>query len=108
MASWYILSSMGLYPFCPGTPTYMFTSPLFSKIILHLPDDKTFVIQAPNNNDKNVYVQSRKLNNVDYTPTGMPYTDIMRGGVLDLEMGSDAKIHSVATKDLPYSVTPYK
>jgi predicted alpha-1,2-mannosidase len=107
-ASWYILSSMGLYPFCPGTPTYMFTSPLFSKITLHLPDNKTFLIQAPNNNDNNVYVQSRKLNDVNYTPTGMPYADIMRGGVLDLEMGPDAQIHAVEVKDLPYSATPYQ
>ena len=106
MASWYILSSMGLYSFCPGTPTYMFTSPLFSKITLHLPEDKTFVIQAPNNSDKNVYVQSRKLNGVEYAPTGMPYIDIMQGGVLSLEMGPDAKTRSIETKDLPYSATP--
>src|ERR1039457_6988314 len=62
MASWYLLSSIGLYPLCPGTPTYMFTSPLFPKATLHLPQDRTFVITAASNNEKNVYVQRWQLN----------------------------------------------
>jgi putative alpha-1,2-mannosidase len=52
MASWFLLSSIGLYPLCPGTPAYMFTSPLFPKTVLHLPQDRTFVITAWPNNEK--------------------------------------------------------
>ena len=109
MASWYILSSIGLYPFCPGTSMYMFTSPLFPKITLRLPDGKNVCHHGSGTtSDKNVYVQSRNLNGVDYTQTGIPYADIMQGGVVNVEMGPDAKIRSVETKDLPYSETPYK
>ncbi len=108
MASWYILSSMGVYPFCPGTPTYMFTSPLFPKITLHLSGDKTFTIVALGNKDKTIYVQSRKLNGIDYSSTGISYANIMEGGVLDVKMGPEARMHSIETKDLPYSATPFK
>lgn len=108
MASWFILSSVGLYPFCPGTSTYLFTSPQFSKVTLHLPRDREFVITAPTNSDKNVYVQSRTLNGSDYTQTGIPYSEIMQGGVVNMEMGPEAKTRSVEAHDLPYSATPYK
>jgi putative alpha-1,2-mannosidase len=31
MASWYILSAMGIYPLTPGHPSFVLTSPLFRK-----------------------------------------------------------------------------
>jgi putative alpha-1,2-mannosidase len=48
---------MGFYPLCPGTTQYVFTSPVFSKITLRLPENKAFVITATSNNEENVYVQ---------------------------------------------------
>ena len=106
MASWYVLSSMGFYPLCPGTPQYVFTSPLFSKITLHLPSDKTFVITAWGNNERNVYVQKRQLNGVEDSRTWINHQDIMQGGELHLDMGGDANMRSVSADDLPYSASP--
>jgi len=106
MASWYVLSSIGLYPLCPGTPEYVFTSPLFPKITLHLAQEKDFVITAPANDAKNVYVQQRQLNGVDDQRTWITYQDIMQGGELHLDMGPEAKIRDLPTEDLPYSATP--
>ena len=106
MASWYVLSSIGLYPFCPGTPDYVFTSPVFPKITLHLAHDKTFVIAASSNNERNVYVQQRQLNGVEDSRTWITHNDIVRGGELQLDMGSAAKMRSVRNADLPYSESP--
>ena len=36
MSAWAILSMMGLYPDCPGSPYYTLTTPVFSKVTLHL------------------------------------------------------------------------
>lgn len=36
MSAWLIFSMMGLYPDCPGTPSYALTKPVFDKVILHL------------------------------------------------------------------------
>ena len=36
MSTWLLFSMMGLYPDCPGTPSYALTKPAFKKVILHL------------------------------------------------------------------------
>jgi predicted alpha-1,2-mannosidase len=45
MAAWYILSSFGFYPLCPGKPEYILGAPLFSRSTVHLPNGKTFVVE---------------------------------------------------------------
>jgi predicted alpha-1,2-mannosidase len=106
MASWYVFSSIGLYPLCPGTPSYMFTSPLFGKITLRLPGNKTFVITAASRSEKNVYVQSRQLNGRDDVRTWITHDDIMRGGELRVNLGPTANMRAIADEDLPYSASP--
>jgi predicted alpha-1,2-mannosidase len=105
MASWYLLSSIGLYPLCPGTPQYVFTSPLFSKITIHLPEDKTLVITASSHNRSNLYVQERQWNGADDTRTWINYQDLMQGGELHLKMSETANMRAVKDEDLPYSVS---
>ena len=105
MSSWYLLSSIGLYPLCPGTTSYMFTSPLFSKITLHLPQDKTFTITASSNSERNLYVQKRRLNGTDDNKTWITHNDITQGGALDLNMGPEANMRAVSDEDLPYSAS---
>lgn len=36
MSAWYIMSSLGMYPLCPGNPRYILTIPQFSKATIHL------------------------------------------------------------------------
>lgn len=45
MAAWYILSSLGFYPLCPGKPEYILGAPLFSRSTVHLPNGKTLVVE---------------------------------------------------------------
>ncbi len=45
LSSWYLFSSLGLYPVA-GTPTYALASPLFERAEIDLPDT-TLVISAP-------------------------------------------------------------
>jgi predicted alpha-1,2-mannosidase len=105
MASWYVLSSIGFYPLCPGTTEYVFTSPAFAKITLRLPGNKTFVITASSNNQKNVYVQKRQLNGKAVGRTWITHDDIIQGGELHLEMGPNANIQHLSEEDLPYSAS---
>jgi predicted alpha-1,2-mannosidase len=106
MASWYVLSSIGIYPFCPGAPFYIFTSPLFPKIVLHLQQNKTFSINSPTNSEANVYVQARQLNGHPDTRTWILQNDIINGGQLQLEMGPQLKTRPISNEDLPFSATP--
>ncbi len=45
MAAWYILSSLGFYPLCPGKPEYILGAPLFARATVHLPSGKTLVVE---------------------------------------------------------------
>lgn len=45
MAAWFILSSLGFYPLCPGKPEYMIGQSLFPAITVHLPQGKTLHIE---------------------------------------------------------------
>jgi len=105
MASWYILSSLGFYPFCPGTAEYLVTSPAFTQATIHLAGNKKFVITASANSDKNVYIQKHLLNGHTETKTWISHLDIILGGELRFEMGPDPKTDRLDGGDLPYSAS---
>ncbi|MCR5851123.1 MAG: GH92 family glycosyl hydrolase [Bacteroidaceae bacterium] len=44
MSSWFIFSSMGLYPVCPSSDRYMLSAPRFQRITLNLQNGHRFVI----------------------------------------------------------------
>jgi len=106
MASWYLLSSIGLFPLCPGNPAYVLGSPLFSKVTLHPSQAGSFVITASSQGDGNVYVRRRTLNGAVYTRTWIAHADIAKGGELSLDMGPEPDTRTVAVADLPYSASP--
>lgn len=105
-SSWYVLSAMGFYSVCPGTDEYVLGSPVFKRTTITLEDGKKFVIEAANNNQKNVYIQSAKLNEMDFTRNFLRHEDIVKGGTLKLEMSSQPnKTRGLSLKDLPFSVS---
>jgi len=108
LASWYILSSIGLYPFCPGDPAYLVTSPAFPKIIIHLPDKKTLLITSSGYSDTNVYIQKRLFNGVEDSKTWISHDDILRGGELHFEMGPVPNMNRITEEELPYSASKTK
>ncbi|MEP6682140.1 MAG: GH92 family glycosyl hydrolase [Parafilimonas sp.] len=106
MSSWYVLSALGLYSVCPGTDQYVIGSPMFKKITITLENGKQFIIEANNNSAKNVYIQSAKLNNVEYNHNWITYDDIVNGGMLHLEMSDTPnKSRGINDEDKPFSVS---
>jgi len=87
LSSFYVFSAMGFYPVTPGTPYYAIGSPLFSKIEIDLGKNKFFIIEAPNNNKKNKYIQKAHLNGKNLKESFFSHHDISHGGILKLEMG---------------------
>ena len=88
MSAWYVLSSIGLYPVNPASGVYEIGSPLFEKTTIELSDDKNFIIEAENVSDKNLYIQSAKLNGKAFNKTTISHQDISNGGKLYLKMGN--------------------
>lgn len=89
MSAWYVLSAMGFYSDCPGSSNYSLGSPLFNKVILHMDNEKEFVIIANNNSEDNKYIQSINLNGVVSNSYLLPHSEIAGGGELLLEMGKE-------------------
>jgi predicted alpha-1,2-mannosidase len=108
-SSWYVLSALGMYSVCPGTDEYVFGSPLFQKTTITLENGKKFVIEAPNNSKKNVYIQSGQLNGKPYSKNYIRYADLTSGGVLRFAMSDKpAMARGRAINDKPFSLSSPK
>jgi predicted alpha-1,2-mannosidase len=86
-SSWYVLSAMGFYPVCPGSPVYEIGSPIFKKTVIRLEDGKEFAIVANQVSARNKYIQSAQLNGHPLDTPWFSQTDIANGATLVLEMG---------------------
>lgn len=86
MSAWYIFSSLGFYPFNAGSAEYVIGTPLFQKAVLHMPNGKDLVINAPRKSDKAIYVKSVKLNGKKITDWKLTHQQLMEGGSLDFTM----------------------
>lgn len=87
MSAWYILSSVGLYQVDPVGGRFVIGSPLFDKATVNVGGGKTFTVVAKNNSDKNIYVQSARLNGKTLKNSYVDFNGIRHGGTLELVMG---------------------
>ena len=106
MSSWYVLSALGIYSVCPGTDEYVLGSPKFRKATITMEDGRKFVIEAKGNSKDNVYIQNATLNGKRHTRNYIHYSDIVNGGVLELQMGNQPeKTRGTAKEDRPFSLS---
>lgn len=103
MSAWYIFSSLGLYPVCPGSNEFNLTSPLFGKAVITLANGKKLTIIA-NNPDKNIYIEKVELNGKSIDNNYITYQQLMEGGVLNFTL-SGTPNYKRGTSDYssPYS-----
>nr|WP_319512449.1 GH92 family glycosyl hydrolase [uncultured Draconibacterium sp.] len=105
-SAWYVFSSMGFYPVCPGTDEYVLGSPLFNKITVTLENGNEFVIDATNNSKENVYVNDVKLNGESYNKNFLKHATIQNGGEVVFDMANKPnKTRGTETSSFPYSMT---
>jgi predicted alpha-1,2-mannosidase len=86
-SSWYVLSAVGFYPVCPGSPVYEVGSPIFDKSVIRLGDGKEFTVIANHVSARNKYIQSAQLNGQTLNRPWFRHSEIAGGGTLVLEMG---------------------
>lgn len=87
MSSWYVLSAMGFYPVCPGSPVYEIGSPIFASTSIRMGNGKIFRILANHVSAKDKYIESATLNGQPLNKPWFRYADIKDGGTLVLQMG---------------------
>ena len=105
-SAWYVFSSLGFYPVTPGTNQYVIGSPLFDKAVLKLQNGNSFEIIAKNNSEEHPYIQSVELNGEKWQKTYLPYEQILKGGSLIFDMGSQPDKNWGTSHDaVPYSLS---
>lgn len=105
MSAWYIFSSLGFYPVCPGSNQFALTAPQFPKAVVRLANGRTLTVTA-NNPRRNTYIASVTLDGVPVTENFITYEQLMQGGELhftlrqrpDFTRGTEAAAE-------PYSLT---
>ena len=108
MSTWQVFSSLGFYPLQVGSPTYAIGSPMFTKATIHLQNGKEIIINAPNNNSRNVYVQGLKVNGKSQSKTYLTQGQLANGAVLDFDMGPKPSDWGTGSNDAPPSITQGK
>ncbi|WP_242157812.1 GH92 family glycosyl hydrolase [Aestuariivivens sediminis] len=92
MSAWYVFGVLGFYPVTPGTEIFAIGAPQFPEItmnLIHKGKPKTFKIKAIGLSEKNMYIQSVKLDNTVLKTPFITYSQIMNGNLLEFEMGKE-------------------
>ncbi|MDH6304090.1 putative alpha-1,2-mannosidase [Parabacteroides sp. PF5-5] len=103
-SAWYVFSALGFYPVCPGSGEYVMGAPLFKKATLKFENGKELVINAPENNAQNIYIESMSLNGQNTTKNYLKHSDLMKGGELKVKMCDKPNMNrGIHAEDFPYS-----
>lgn len=82
MSAWYIFSSMGFYPVCPGDSRYYIGAPLMKSARIKTASGKEFKMRTENFTPENIYVESVTLNGEPLTEGYITHEQIMSGSEL--------------------------
>ncbi len=91
-SAWYVLSALGLYPVAPGSPVYVISAPVHDRAEIYTGGPGSgahFTIIAEGNSAANMYIQSATLDGDPYDQPWITHADLLSGGTLVLQMGSE-------------------
>lgn len=98
LGAWYVISSIGLFDVKGLTdpePSFSLGAPLFDKVTIRLDEryypGKTFVIETKNNRGEASYVQDFVLNGLPLHDVRLPFSEVVKGGRLEIGMGEEPK-----------------
>jgi len=86
MSSWYVFSSMGIFPNAGQDFYYLFGSQ-FGKSTIALKDGNEIIIESKNASSKNIYVQSCKVNSKPWNKATIKHEVIKNGVHIEFIMG---------------------
>ncbi len=92
MSSWYVWSTMGLYPIFPGSTELALTTPQFDKITIQT-KDKPLQIIANGLSSENIYIQQVTWNGAEINTAIVDFNMISKGGILRFELGDKPNKH---------------
>ena len=106
MSSWYVLNALGIFPLCPGHPSYVFGSPLVKSATVQTGAGRSLEIIARGNHVDRVYVGGIKLNGKRHDALWIDHATLVQGGTLTFEMSAQPAQREYAKGDLPTTFMP--
>jgi predicted alpha-1,2-mannosidase len=103
MSSWYVFSTLGIYPEIPGLAGFVIGSPAFASATVHLGNGSTLSIHAPAAAQSAPYVQSLNVNGTATTSLWLPWGVVAAGATLDFVLGSSPSNWGTGPADAPPS-----
>jgi predicted alpha-1,2-mannosidase len=86
MSAWFVFSSLGFYPICPGKAEYVFGSPLVKNAVISFDNGKKTIITAPLNDDDHIYVKNVNVNGSTVKGTILEHHQITKGSIITFNM----------------------
>lgn len=98
MGAWYVFACMGMYPMIPGVGGFTLNTPVFDRIVMHLPLGDVVITGG---SEKNIYTTGLTLDGKAVDRAWIDWEDIERGAALTYKTAS--KPGKWATAQLPPS-----
>jgi predicted alpha-1,2-mannosidase len=105
MSAWYLFSALGFYPVAPGSDQYALGSPVIKTAVLRFENGKSLTIEAVNQGEKNVYVESVTLDGRKVDRKHITHAEIVNGGKIVYTMSDKPNMRSGASRGTPSEVT---
>ncbi|MBY8882000.1 GH92 family glycosyl hydrolase [Actinacidiphila acidipaludis] len=99
MSSWYVWSSLGMYPETPGTDTLALGSPVFPVAQVTLGNGKQVRINAPQAAAGAPYVQSLNVNGKAWNNAWLSFGQFEKAGSMDFTLGTSPNTTWAASAD---------
>lgn len=87
MSAWYVLSALGLYQVCPGSPVWTLGRPLVGRAALRLPGGRVLTVTAHGGGPAAPYVQDVRFNGQPLRRPFLTHERLTQGGHLEFFMG---------------------
>jgi putative alpha-1,2-mannosidase len=88
MSAWYIFSSLGFYPVCPGSDWYAIGSPLVKSAVISFESGRKLDITAENQSEENVYIQKVLIDGATYSKSYIDHATLLSSKKITFILGS--------------------
>lgn len=108
MSSWYVFSSLGLYPYMSGGQFFTMTTPQFPRVVVHVADGPqqggTLTIDAPGAGADAGYITAARVDGEPSTKSWVPDSAVLHGGTISFTVSATAGTWGTGQTDQPPSV----
>ena len=80
MGAWYVFACVGLYPEIPAVGGFSINTPIFNSVKIKMKNGDLII---KGGSEKNIYIQSLKLDGKPYESTWIDWKDLSNGATLD-------------------------